>query len=55
MSTALVLSHPECTTAFVLDTDASNHGTGAAVLSQVMYGVAHPVAHASPELRETTM
>ena len=55
MSTALVLSNPEFTTAFVLDTYASNHGIGAAVLSQVRYGVAHPVAYASPELRETTV
>lgn len=55
MSTALVLSHPEFTTAFVLDTHESNHGIRAAVLSQVMYGVAYPVAQASPEPRETTM
>lgn len=56
LATAPVLSYPDFTAEFILDTDASNHGIGA-VLSQLKNGVEHPVAYASRTLtrpRETT-
>lgn len=46
LSIAPVLSYPDFTAEFILDTDASNHGIGA-VLSQLKNGVEHPVAYAS--------
>ena len=49
LSTAPVLSYPDFTAEFILDTDASNHGIGA-VLSQLKNGEEHPVAYASRTL-----
>ena len=49
LATAPVLSYPDFTTEFILDTDASNHGIGA-VLSQLKNGKEHPVAYASRTL-----
>ena len=49
LSTAPILSYPDFSAEFILDTDASNHGIGA-VLSQLKDGVEHPVAFASRTL-----
>ena len=49
LSTAPILSYPDFSAEFILDTDASNHGIGA-VLSQLKDGVEHPVAFASGTL-----
>ena len=49
LSTAPILSYPDFSAEFILDTDASNYGTGA-VLSQLKNGVEHPGAFASRTL-----
>ena len=49
LSTAPILSYPDFSAEFILDTDASNHGIGA-VLSQLKDGVEHPVSFASRTL-----
>lgn len=49
LSTAPVLSYPDFTVEFILDTDACNHGIGA-VLRQLKDEVEHPVAFSSRTL-----
>ena len=49
LSTAPVLSYPDFTVEFILDTDACSHGIGT-VLSQLKDEVEHPVPFAIPTL-----
>jgi transposase InsO family protein len=52
LTTAPVLSYPNETGKFILDTDASNTGLGA-VLSQIQNGVEHVIAYASRKLTKS--
>ena len=49
LSTAPVLSYPDFTAEFILESDGSNHGIGA-VLSHLKDGVEHPVSYSSRSL-----
>ena len=52
LSNTPVLAHPDFSTRFILDTDASNFSIGA-VLSQVQDGIERPIAFASRSLTKS--